>query len=514
MLKVTLAGLVFAAVAAHAHEKETIRAPSHGEEAHFPDGVSPPSDLTLDPHFFDGGGTGAIWPPAPPNLTEIEGGLRIFPYKSCSDGPIFVCTLAGYYVAGRRRYVDHQWQGIVTRRRADGSEDSDFAPMTSRWASTGPLAVVNDAVVLNDKMYFAGAALVDGKLAFAVACVDLVTYDECSGFNWSQSGWTAVFDNQGVDGDAIAERILADDSYGLLIAGEAKTANGREMAVVRASTVGLPIASFNGSGLLTGLPLSAPVPAADVGVYDMALAPAASPGGARLYIAGMSKRTTTDYDGFVRAMRPDSGASIAQWGGVEPWIAIYPDLGLGMDAVTAIAVQRDGKPVMAGWSQSDVANGRRMILARRNVDGGEDTGFCEGAGTCLRNDPAAGIPDDDWPVAIAERAGNRDLVIALQHASPDAANPHPQHAVWQFGSSGNMKHASVTMEFPRTGGMAGASQPLGMWIGNSGFAGIGAEVVAVVGMREFSPFDYDITISQLIATDSIYADGFGGASAN
>jgi hypothetical protein len=89
--------------------------------------------------------------------------------------------------------------------------------------------------------------------------------------------------------------------------------------------------------------------------------------------------------------------------------------------------------------------------------------------------------------------------------------------VWQFGSSGNAKHASQVMDYVDSQGWAAQqrwSSLAGMWIGNAGSGGTGSEVVAIVGTRKWNDTDYDMTLSHLIANDSIYADQFGGPNSD
>ncbi len=74
-----------------------------------------------------------------------------------------------------------------------------------------------------------------------------------------------------------------------------------------------------------------------------------------------------------------------------------------------------------------------------------------------------------------------------------------------------MRHAAQTMDFPAGTGITAWSRPFGMWIGNIELGSApNNEVIAVVGTRLYDPTDYDSTLTQLMANDSIYADQFGG----
>ncbi|MFZ1796283.1 MAG: hypothetical protein WAU14_06005, partial [Dokdonella sp.] len=77
---------------------------------------------------------------------------------------------------------------------------------------------------------------------------------------------------------------------------------------------------------------------------------------------------------------------------------------------------------------------------------------------------------------------------------------------------GNVLHALQTLDFAAAAGGAQWSRPFGMWVGNIAFATAPVnEVVAVVGTRFYNATDYDGTLSQLKANDSIFADPFGGS---
>ena len=154
-----------------------------------------------------------------------------------------------------------------------------------------------------------------------------------------------------------------------------------------------------------------------------------------------------------------------------------------------------------------------MILGRFKADGSYDYSFCGGTSICKRNFPWPGVSDQDRPAAIAEREGNRDLVVALTHARPVPSDQHLRQLVVQFSANGNLKHAQETMDYPSDSEETPRlSQAFGMWVGRSSQYGYGTGdgVIAVVGMRRWSLVDSDATIAHLIANDSIFADQFGG----
>ncbi len=488
--------------------KESIDATQIIDDPELPDGAAAPSDLTLDTDFMDTGMV-TIYPiPTPPNATTIEDGLRVFPYTECSPPPAMLCSHRGYYVVGRVKNTDGTWRSAITRRKADGTLDLAFGTVGWMYPSLTQTDIA-DAAMGNGRMYILSTIEIGSVPVMRVSCTELANGNSCfAGFGGTVTfGATA----SGAVRGAHARRIAYDSRYGIFIAGRVQTvARGWEIGVANLDAdSGALKTSFHGTGTNTGLPSWAAQTDADIDVFDMTVVPSGTPGGARLYVAGTIKRDVADYDGFVLGLDPISGYSSAGWG----WKALNYEADnffLKKDAITAITVQRNGRLAMAGWSETNTAGERSMILARHNADGLPDASFCDGGGICKRNDPWPNVVDDDLPTAIAERSGNRDLVIALKHRRPAASDPRPRQVVVQYGATGNVKHAQRTLDYPAAGGVTAWSRPFGMWVGNiAPLFSPENEVVVVVGTRLYDPTDYDATLSQMFANDSIFAGQFG-----
>ncbi|MBK7011850.1 MAG: hypothetical protein IPH43_03585 [Xanthomonadales bacterium] len=488
--------------------KESIDATHVPEMPTSPDGTLAPSDLTLDTGFLNTGMI-PIYPSIPPaNGTEIEDGLRVFPWRVCNP----LCTHRGYYLVGRVKNTDGTWHSSITRRNIDGTLDPTFG--TNGWMyPSSTVTDVADAALGAGKMYILTTVDLGGVPVMRATCTDLTSGAACfTGFGGIVSfGATS----SGAIRSAHARRIAYDSRYGVFIAGRVFTvARGWELAAARLDAdTGSLVTEFHGDGMNIGLPAYAAQTAADVDILELAVTPAGNPGTERLYIAGTVKLTAADYDGFVLGLDPVSGFSTSGW----TWPQVYfegDNLDFKKDAVTAVTVLRTGRVVMAGWSETDAASERVAFLERRLNDSTPDASFCTApsSGKCrIPVRPLIGVVNDELPVAIAERYQNRDLVVAMKTRTR-SGDYHPAQTVMQISSSGNVLHALQTLDFAAAAGGAQWSRPFGMWVGNIAFSTEPVnEVVAVAGTRFYNATDYDGTLSQMKANDSIFADPFGGS---
>ncbi len=147
------------------------------------------------------------------------------------------------------------------------------------------------------------------------------------------------------------------------------------------------------------------------GGNDQALAVAIQPGDGRILVAGAIEGPLGDHDfGLVRyradgSLDPDFG-----FGGIAK-----RDFG-GIDVATAVAVQPDGKIVVAGFSDAAL-RGSDFVLLRYDADGSPDASF-DASLTDLR-----GVPEltpggsNDIPRALAIRADGRILAAGESDAA-------------------------------------------------------------------------------------------------
>lgn len=479
--------------------KESIDA-THTQEMEFSLTGSPaPSDLTLDPDFIGNGMWGYSPIPLPEGASLISDSLRVFPYRVCNP----FCSHRGYYTVDRVQNTDGTWRSAITRRTLTGGIDPYFGSLGWMYPSASVVSVA-DAAMGAGRMYILTNIEIGGVKVIRVSCTVLVDGSSCFALGQGYLSFGAT--TTGAVRSAVGQRIIYDSRYGLLIAGRIFTvARGWEIAIARIdATSGLLVTEFRGNGMNTGLPPWATQSGSEIEVYDMAVVPQGAPGGERLYIAGKVKYGT--FQGFLLGLDPNNGYTSSGWSWKHVTYDADNNNGYVDDAVTAITVLRNGKLAIAGWSQTNTPNEQSMILARYNTDGSYDWRFCDAENICKRNMPWPGVVDNDWPVAIAEREGNRELVVALKHRRPAASDPRERQLVVQFTANGNLRRAQRTMDFPADDGVTAWSRPFGMWMGQS----TSGEVIAVVGTRKYNSSDYDSTISKLISTDSIFADTFGG----
>lgn len=491
--------------------KESIDA-SHAVDMQRALAASPvPSDLTLDTGFFLTG-MSVFWPPDHAGASRIEHALRVQPIYSRG-------SLTGFWVVGRRKHAgEDRWTGIVARLKMNGTlapfGDSDtpgFRTFFGGWD-------INDAVIVDDRIYFVGSSVsgLTTRKVFSYDCSILSSGEPCPGFGPPLDlGYKLVLelDSHGATGNSYAQRIVYDPTYGLLIGGKVRTSRGDEIVIVRADPItGALITQFRGDGINVGLPSWAAQSGANIDVRDMLLTSSNTPGGSRLYVAGSVRHELGDYAGYTLTINPATSYSIP---GVTAWHKYEYEADNGgsgwkADGVSALGVQRDGKLLIAGWSETAVPGDRRLFLARAETTGALDTRFCEGLGLCLRYWTHAGVTDDDYPSMIAQRAGTHDIVVALKHRNPAPGDPHLRQEVWQYSASGNTVHARQVMDFAAAAGTSPSSVPMSGWIGNTKLFAK-HDAIAVAGFRTYKADDMDMTVSYLLANDSIFADRFGGS---
>lgn len=504
-----------------------------------PDGSVAPSDLTLD-DAFNATGFKSYWPPAGTGWSATEDGLRVFPWVGTTtlpgSPPITFTAHKGYYIVGKQKSSGGgNWRGWVARINLVGALDTTFG--VDGWMFGNSQDDIVDGVVVGDKAYLLSNiwATTSAPPATRVACIDLASPDGSSCFPALAGVQTWGASAAGPRTAAYGQRLVHDARYGLFVAARLiNTTRGQEVGIARVNAdTGALVSEFRDGGYNIGLPSWAgPNGQVEVRVNDMAVTPAGYPGGTRLYIAGQIKRSAVDHDGFILGLAPVSGVTASDWNWNDKAVHHEHDnAGVKQDSVTALAIQRNGMVAFAGWSETDNADVRPMIMGRFKANGSIDPAFCEGnenLGTtsCLVDPPySSGSPffisykPHSEPVALAERRQNRDLVVVQRFqnngGSPVVADDRRVRTlVQQFSASGNRPHAGRTIDIAGAGSTLW-SRPFGFWMGGTGLwssaeGGLGDELIAIAGTRQWSGNDYDATLSHIEATDSVFADAFGG----
>ena len=526
-----LAALAIGSVHADTHDdfgKQAIDDTQPLEIELQPSSTPVPSDLTLD-LAFNGSGLRALWPPAG-GWSATEDSVRTFPWLGSITFPPLppIPGHLGYYIVGKQKNAaGDKWRATIARVRLDGTLDTNFG--NNGWIVKLELADIVDAQIVGDKAYILANTLPGGALPplTRVACIDLSTPTGVDCFPFLAGVQTWGITSTTVRTAAYGQRLAYDSRYGLFVAARImNSSRGQELGIAKISAAnGSLNTGFRDGGYNIGLPSWAHQTQAEVTVNALAVTPAGYPGGTRLYVAGQLKATAADHDGFIIGMAPSTGATATNWG----WNRYYyedDNAGNKKDAITALTVLRNGRIVFAGWSETDNTNTQPMIMGRIHANGTYDAGFCasnphRGVRGCLvdppwQSGPLLSYKPHSMPVAIAERRQNRDLVVAQRFQN------NGNHPIWpddgrvrtllqQFSSTGNTLHAARTISYPNGGSATPWSRPFDMYLGP---AGPKPEVLVVAGTRHWSGSDYDMTITHLTATDTIFANQFGTATSD
>ena len=498
---VLLAGALFISPALsedHAPAKSAAPAPAD---------VSPGTDLDIDPGF-GGNGTGqAIY-----DFNSADGnhdeGLRTF-YR-CAAFSGSTCTQPDYYAVGRRHHGS-AWDIIVAKADMAGNPQWNFG-VQGRLTLATSFTDIRDAAFdpVAGRIYVAGAAYAGmfSREAFAVTCIDVATGTTCS-----QWGLAVFYFFQSLDSniDSIATRIAFDPAGFLYAGGIARVNGGFQLAVRKMNAAnGTGVTSFGNTGSVTYAlhsPLF-PTPAGqDATVLDMALSASTSPQGPQLYLVGSNKLPAGNSHGYVVWLDPQTGAYLKSretFGAATTGYA---------GAISAISVLADGDLALAGYLNDGPPDEASLVLARvRAADSSLDldTSFC-GSGACVHD---TGASPHGWqntlPSAIAERPGNRDLVVAMQagvwsyNFSTNLWRLNQKQVVEQYDAGGSTLRASRLLDFPAASDTTPTAYSAGLLVDKAS--------VLVTGTRLWgiSTDDFDVTLVRLVAHDSIFADRFGG----
>lgn len=221
-------------------------------------------------------------------------------------------------------------------------------------------------------------------------------------------GVTKVAFDLGGDSGDYTSAILVQGDDKLVLVGSANTSSGSEIAVARLTAAGVLDSGFASGGKFHALP---------PGSYTTASANAAAlqPDG-RILVAGAVTATGSSTSDFIVCRLTTFGAFDATFGS-NGCTRIAFDLGLDTDVARAVAIQPDGKVVVAG----DVAGasagfGTDFGVARLLANGLPDSGFGfggTGRQVITRFDTlaGAGVHTVETPKAIVVQSDG-NLVIA------------------------------------------------------------------------------------------------------
>jgi hypothetical protein len=466
----------------------------------LPDVVAP-TDLDFDAAFGSGGT--AVYDFNAAGITR-DWGMRTF------DRTELIGSVGGIPVFGTFRYVvgvhwhNGTWDAAVARTDpATGAFETSSIFASGRITVPTTLVEAQDVAFDGDhRLYFTGQSdlVLFGK-AFATYCLDIDTGTACTGFaSGSVTGYNyTIFDVPGGTPNSIARRVVYDPTGYLFVGGESNMLIGKQLALTKINaTTGQNVTSFGVNGNVTYQVLAS----IDQNVAAMVRRAPDGPGLDLLYVGGAFQRSTSDYDGYISAINPASGA-------IQSTVAAFyedDNTGFKKDSVNAISVLANGKLAFVGSSDTDHVGVPSLLLGRINslaAGLSYDTSFC-GSGRCAwSNFGLLGSFANAAPIAIAERPGNRDLVISMQGNSFAIGTPQVIR-VEQYSANGTMYRIGKEISVQGNGT-------------NTTWAGPGLEVddkyVTVTGTRLWGPTikdDVDFVVARLQANDSIFADRFGG----
>ncbi|MCP4387206.1 MAG: hypothetical protein GY802_02845, partial [Gammaproteobacteria bacterium] len=290
----------------------------------------------------------------------------------------------------------HSWNGTdydfaVTRYNTDGSLDSSFG--------TGGTAVT--AVTARDDHLTGVALQADGKIL-------------ATGYDHNGSAWEYIvvrYDSDGnldtsFDGDGIvitdpggggrAHAITVQDDGQIVVVGDSYGVSN-EFTVVRYNTNGSPDSGFGGGDGITITDLFG------AGQHDYAKSVAIQSDG-KILVSGGSLGGATSYDSVLARYDTD-GTLDTSFGGGNGYV--MTEVG-GFDISTSTLVQTDGKIVVTGYTDNDIA------LVRYNSDGTLDTGY--GTGGKVISDLSG---NDDKGYAAALQADGKIVVAGYSNNGVD-----------------------------------------------------------------------------------------------
>lgn len=343
------------------------------------------------------------------------GGIVITDFSASGEARCVLVQADGKIVtAGTARSAAGDADFALARYHADGSADISFNGTGQVLTSVSPHADTVNSLAIQP----------DGKLVVAGTRSDSSgTNDDFAVARYLPDGTL----DSGFNGGGIAVTVLGPlrDAAGtvlvqrdgcIVVAGSVQSAAGNDFAVVRYTGTGLPDPAFSGDGvavLSTG---------ADEGATGAALQR-----DGRIVIAGYSFGVS-DADFAAVRLLPD-GTLDASFGGTG---RVIVPVSTGQDIGTSVAIQNDGKLVLAGYSQMAGSNG--FAFLRLLPDGTPDTTF-NGTGrrlvqvsagfniaeeVTLQEDGrilAAGFSDSNFnsSIAVCRLLGDPASIIAVEH---------------------------------------------------------------------------------------------------
>ncbi len=266
-----------------------------------------------------------------------------------SDGKIVV---AGYsFKPGGKDRAEF----TVLRYNPDGTLDSGFGESGKVTSEIGRTSDSANSVALQDdgKIVVAGDTFAPGNNDFAVARYDANGRLDTS-FNGTGKA-TADFSKRDY-GRSVA--VQGDGK--IVVAGDAERGDHRTFAVARFNANGTPDISFNKTGKVT----------TDFGGGKAEARGVAVQSDGKIVVAGLASTDGTEKFTLVRYNL--NGTLDTSFGGTGKVLTL---VGMSGSNATGVALQGDGKIVVAGFAINNSGRDRDFAIVRYNADGSLDTSF-------------------------------------------------------------------------------------------------------------------------------------------
>jgi uncharacterized delta-60 repeat protein len=313
-----------------------------------------------------------------------------------NDGKIVV---AGYsFTSGRSEFT-------VVRYNADGTLDPGFGESGKVMTEIGRNSDSANSVALqrDGKIVVVGYMFFPGNNDFAVA-----RYNANGALDTTFNGTgKAAADFSKLD----YGRSVAVQSDGkVVVAGDAANGESRTFAVARFNANGTPDISFNKTGKLT----------TDFGGGNAEARGVAVQSDGKIVVAGVASVDGTEKFALVR-YNPD-GTLDTSFGGSGKILTL---VGMSGSNATSMALQSDGKIVVAGYAINNSGRGRDFAIVRYDADGNLDTSF-NGSGkvtTAVSDDDghceAVAVEKDGKIVAAGWASNGEDNNFAVVRLTTD-----------------------------------------------------------------------------------------------
>ncbi len=296
----------------------------------------------------------------------------------------------------------------VVRYNADGSPDNSF----------GNSGVVTTSIGGGDDEAHAVAIQGDGKIVVAGRTQSVGPFDVAVVRYNADGSPDNSFGNSGVvttsigGGDDEAYGIAIQSTGEIVVVGRTQSVGPFDVAVVRYNADGSPDNSFGNSSVVTTQISSG---------NDEAHAVAIQSDG-KIVVAGRSEQGGS-FDFAVVRYNPDGSLDNSGFGINGK---VTTPVGGNDDGAESIAIQSDNKIVVAGHSL--IAGTDDIALVRYNTDGGQDTSFGNGGfvttSVGISNDEAYGVAiQGDGKIVVAglsEQSGTSDIALVRYLTATDS----------------------------------------------------------------------------------------------